>query len=161
MPDKPTMLLMTVENTGSQYFHEGLKNNYNVILDHFHQETIKKIKDQKWDYIATTYRDPLLVGASWANRDKISGKRWENLWFAVWGLYSFVLDIAGVKVFHLDGKRTQHGVTFSGEVVGSTPDTYSMYKALKENNMDSYYERCPIIYIEYANYCSRKIRHYA
>lgn len=158
MSDKPKMLLMTVYHTGSQYFYEGLAKDYDVSLHHCQMNKLGQIKDMQYDYIATTYRDPLLVGASWANRNKFNGRKQENDWFAMWGIYSYILAIAGVMVFCLAGSKTQHGVTFGDKIIGHINDVYLLHNALKEGDMDSYYKYCPREYIEYANYCSQAAR---
>lgn len=105
---------------------------------------------EKWDEIATTYRDPYRVAASWANRDRfrINDAQIERTWYRQWECWDKVKSMAKV-----------YPVSELGHRLNTHEDKYGVHKALDEGDMDHFYKHVPtellILPVEYCNELSQ------
>lgn len=101
--------------------------------------------DLDYPEIVTTYRDPYLVGASWANR--YSWREVERDWRRQWQAYRDVLKVA--RVARVD--------EFTGPPIKFAPDK-GAHKAYSLGDMDRYHELVPKELIELALEMSESVR---
>lgn len=135
MPPSNKPVLMTIWHTGTNYLMQKL----DVDQMHCSPENIEKAKDRE---IITTYRDPLEVAASWANRygkEKPIGeqKELEKEWFKQWDCWHQILDRA--KVYNV--------AQFEGRKVKSFTDR-GAHKALKQRDLETYFTFVPRRWID-------------
>jgi len=95
----------------------------------------------KYDSIATTYRDPLRVAASWGNRDRfINHEHYlKRTWYRQWECWHQIKEIA-----------TVYPVGVLGERINIFEDKKGLHKALDEDDMEHFYKHVPIKAIEFA-----------
>lgn len=126
------MYLCTVPSTGTRYFRRQLPCEG---LAHCTESSINCAKQFK--EVATTYRDPFRVAASWVNYG-YNFKYWNDLWYW-WGE---LIKLPHVKIF--DVRLTQqHGHEFDGMPRGVHVDTFKVHDALDRGDFDYFYKYVP------------------
>jgi hypothetical protein len=148
---RDSLYFVTIPHTGTRYFLDVLKSAFDLMFDHCESFVFAPGRS-----IATTYRDPYLVAASWANRDELQGKRNKEKWYMAWGVYKYLLTLDPM-IFRIGEAKIQHGIVFGDVVVHSAPDKYNLHKSLNENNLEHYHKYVPNQYIEYAQFCCEGI----
>jgi hypothetical protein len=93
----------------------------------------------KWEEIATTYRDPYRIAASWANRDRfrITDAQIERTWFRQWDCWD---KVRGMSTIYPVGELTERLNTFE--------DKYKLHQALNNNDMEHFYKHVPAELLE-------------
>jgi len=148
--------LATVKHTGTTYFRKGLQKNHLVKTWHCSPKQVRDIIADDFAWIATTYRDPMHVAASWLNRGELltGQNKHDGDWFRGWEGYRDLLDYAEtnhkVKLFNYSNGIKQNGIIFGDSPENAHPDTLGLHKALREGDLDYYYSRIPRYYTEYA-----------
>lgn len=139
------ILLSTVWHTGSEYVRKELRaEGHNVTFQHCEAHLHQLLKRKKdFDRIITTFRDPMQVGASWANRyDLFSDHKVIACWYELWTTWAWL-----VKEHHAEVRRAS---LFSGPKVNSSEDVHQLYSALRDGDMDYYHEFVPHDMIDWA-----------
>ena len=139
------ILLSTVWHTGSEYVRKELQDQgHNVIFQHCEAHLHYVLKHQTdFDQMVTTFRDPLLTGASWGNRyDLFEEYRIISYWYELWSTWSwFIRDYQ---------PQVRRASLFAGPKINSEPDENDLHAALKAGDMDHYYEYVPRDFIDWA-----------
>jgi len=131
------ILLTTVKHSGTHSLLEVLGKD-NVELRHCCPGIFEDI--EQWDSIATTYRDPYRIAASWANRgffkpDYPLGRTW----YVQWENWHKVKPLA-----------TVYPVDEIGHRLNSSEDVLRVHQALDDGDMNHFYRYVPKEAIEYA-----------
>jgi len=114
--------------------NEGRK----VTLHHCNKSAEKIAKGGKHE-IVTTFRDPYRIAASWFNRDRV--KTYPREWHTQWDHWSRIAPLARVVRVEMIPKK-----------LNTHEDTYQLHAALDRGDLDYFYERVPIAYIDYAKH---------
>jgi len=138
------VFLCTIWHTGTKYFKKGLEDRYRVAYSHFNKRVIEQIKS--YDKVFTTYRDPLRVAASWANRGHFTGKK--NLsvvsgnWIEQWECYGECLKLNPMVLDFTKG-REQYGIMFQEQPINSHSDSLGLHKAIDDEELTKLYQIIP------------------
>lgn len=152
---KETVLLTTVWHTGTKYFREGLRRHYHVNAQHIH----RGIKLDGYHKIYTTYRDPLRVAASWANRGhfhKANPELNHRKWVRQWSAYRELLEKEPVILDFSKGP-IQDSIDFGLSPINSFGDVNNMHKALDDGDTKELYKLIPKKHIDYAFECCKRL----
>ena len=148
-------LLLTVWHTGTKYFLKGLQDHYNrqgrATYSHLN-ETWKR-KADKADIVYITYRHPLKVAASWANRREFNGNGTKK-WMEQWDIYANLHQINPLILKIGDGRK-QHGITFPSRPINSFKDELKLHEALANGDMEYYWRKVPRFAVEHALDCAQ------
>jgi hypothetical protein len=149
------VLLLTVWHTGTKYFIKGLQDHYkkNGRAAYSHLNGAWASKVERADIVFTTYRDPLRVAASWANRLHFNNTG-TSKWMEQWSIYSQVQKTEP-KILCVDNGIEQHGITFPKRAINAHPDALNLHEALNNGDMDYFYRRVPKFAVEHAIQCSQ------
>lgn len=147
-------VLTTVWHTGTQYVMQHHERD--AVLAHC-GEPFEELFDNlegTADFV-TTYRDPLRVGASWANRyrrlqvsQEDFEKEYEIHWLRQWGCYARVLMFRP-KIYRV--------ADFTEKPVKSKADRLALHRALDRGDLERYHEYIPKHWIDFANECSEAV----
>lgn len=150
------VLLITVPKTCTQYFKEGLEIHYNpsghAAMTHLSYDWESIVDDPFHDKIFTTYRDPHLVAASWANADWLDFQEWERVWNRFKALEKYKPTV--LRIDRGQGK-SQFGVKFPNCDVNQCDDVLGVFDLLKKGDMERFYQVIPKHLIDYAEDCAR------
>lgn len=145
--------LTTVWHSGTKYFKVGLEKHYRVSYSHLNRSVISQLP--RYEKIYVTYRDPLRVAASWANRghfsktdNSINYKKWDEQWLNYEKALTFnpiVLDFTKGPI--------QDGIDFGLEPVNQHSDKNRMHHEIDNNNLDYLYSFIPKDHIDLAISC--------
>ncbi len=90
------------------------------------------------DWVITTWRDPLRVAASWANRGRWGREAWYRRWREQWGAYGKLLECKPT-IFDCTKGQYQHGETLGPVPLNQSADNLGLHKSLNDGNYDLYY----------------------
>lgn len=129
-------LLATIWQTGTQYMLRQFPGARQV---HCYAHMVEQLDDLPPGRIITTFRDPYLVAASWANR-----YHWpevEGTWREQWEVWAEIVEM-GAEVFHV--------ADFDGPVVKPTPHDRGAKRAYQRGDMAAYFRYVPESLVEFA-----------
>lgn len=146
------LLLTTVMHTGTTYFYEVLQREPDSAYAHCTWAVVKSLNNYEW--IATTWRDPYAVAASWVNRGQVDGK-WHLEWFRQWTCYRRIREWglanpSKFRLFDIAKGRFQHGHDFGDEPKNQYGDRFLLHDALKKGDLEYFFTRVPRAYLEHA-----------
>ena len=145
--------LTTVWHTGTKYFKAGLEKNYRVAYSHLNRAVINQLPN--YDKIYVTYRDPLRVAASWANRghfSKLNNSFNYMRWDEQWSHYKLALEFNPIVLDFTKG-RIQDGVDFGSKIINQHVDKNKLHQELDSGNLDYLYRFIPKKHIDHAIEC--------
>ena len=130
------ILLTTVKHSGTNSLKALIGGD--VELRHCSDDIWQDL--DKYDSIVTTYRDPLRVAASWANRGLFSehDHLMERTWRAQWRNWVRIYPLA--RVYPVD----EMGIRLNRH-----DDIKGLHKALDDGDIKTYYRQVPINEIDY------------
>lgn len=145
--------LTTVWHSGTKYFKAGLETKYRVSYSHLNKSVINQLSS--YDEIYVTYRNPLRVAASWANRghfskqdNSVNYKKWDEQW----GNYKEALKYNPVVLDFTKG-QIQSGIDFGSEPINQHKDKNKLHQELDKGNLDYLYTFIPKDHIDFAISC--------
>lgn len=139
-------VLVTVWHTGTQYVMQERPNVVQIHAGHPRLYDDEQVGDMPW---ITTYRDPHLVAAAWANRYTLD-EVWSD-WYQQWGSYRDDVLPRASEVLHV--------ADFDGPVVKPGNDITGAKKAYETGDMDTFYSVVPKFWVDYALEMSEGVRH--
>lgn len=140
------VLLSTIWHSGSEYMRKRLlEQGHNVTFQHCEGHVWKVLKGTDFDEIHTTLRDPYLVAASWANQYNIKDAAIDSYWYTLWMNWS--------RLVHHHDAIIHHVHEFDGSVVNSKGDPLGLKLALKEGDIEKYWQHIPKNWIGFAFKC--------
>lgn len=157
--ENPKILLSTVWHSGSEYCREMLhEDGWEVIFEHcqprlFENREIPKLRAKYPEMpIATTFRHPYKVGASWANRYDMSDPTYQWHWYCLWAGWWRLINHENVTIYPVE--------KFEGEIVNSKGDPKHAHAYFINNELRKYYELIPQELLDFAqkivkNYLTR------
>lgn len=145
--------LCTVWHTGTKYFKAGLEKEYRVAYSHFNDSVLRQIPS--YETVYTTYRDPMRVAASWANRGHFT-KQDNSLnygkWFNQWEYYKEALKLNPIVLDFTKGPM-QEGIDFGTIPINQHADKNKLHQELNKGNIDYLYSYIPKELIDHAIEC--------
>lgn len=148
------ILLGTVMHSGTTYFHVKLKEEHRKLTKALHctWSLVNRLDDYEW--VATTWRDPWRVAASWANRGHLS-PRWDLEWCTQWSAYRALREWGEknpdkFKLFDFKKGPLQHGYDFGEEPKNVGGDHFLLHDALDRHDLEFFFNVVPRTYIEHA-----------
>lgn len=142
--------LTTIYHTGTQYFKATLDRHYRVSTSHLNESVINQLPD--YSLIFTTYRYPLHVAASWANRDRFKNNQFDR-WEEQYTQYAKLKEFKPIVLDFENGQK-QYGLDFGSIPINQHQDKYGLHKAINEGNTEELFNHIPPELIEYAVECS-------
>ena len=133
------ILLTTIRQSGTNYMMNEIGRD-KCVQRHCSQDVVASLG--QYDKVITTYRSPLYVARSWAQR-----YNWPEVaqtWRDQWKAWRDIVD-RGASVARVED--------FRGPKVKVTPQGgiyHAMTKALNAGDFDAYYEHVPRELIDYA-----------
>ncbi len=134
------ILLTTVPHTGTQYMRR-LLSECEMKQTHCDPETVLEAQSGEFEVI-TTYRSPVRVAASWANRDKFINDQERPDWFRHWSCWAEILELKPL-IYNVSD--------FTGPVANGQIDKYGLHKAIDDKDWDYFYSVVPRRFVTYAN----------
>ena len=108
----PDVLLSTVHHTGTHTLNKALTQvSGSVNWTHCGRQAVKLAKSGKFDYIATTLRDPYDVALSWLKKRPAIK---ESLWREQWECWGEIAVLPDTRIFIMPGQMEQHGIKIEG-----------------------------------------------
>lgn len=143
MVKKMKVLLSTVWHTGSESMRAILSEaDHNVTFCHCDGEGLNKARDQQWDRIVTTYRDPAYTLASWANRYDMFDPYYQYWWRACWAGWSSLIRMDDkVEIFHTDNLSIR---------LNEAPDPKGLKGMADRADWEQFEHHCPIRLLDFA-----------
>lgn len=145
--------LTTVWHSGTKYFKAGLEREYRVAYSHLNESVIRQLPH--YDKIYVTYRDPIRVAASWANRghfskhdNSLNYEKWANQW----SRYKEALEFNPIVLDFTKGP-IQDGIDFGIEPINQHADKNKLHQELDKGNLEYLYGYIPKEYIDHAIEC--------
>lgn len=137
------ILIRTIEGAGSHSLQKHLDGGR---IDHF---AGSDIDPDDYDEVHTTYRNPLEVGVTWANRQmkSLNCDHVRNWWFNSWR--EWVEQMPGMVL---------HDVKDLPDKEHRGEDKLNLYGALARGDMVYYYHFIPKHFIDFAQMCVRVVR---
>ena len=133
------LFVSTIWHTGSHSVVEMLKEEdpgRRVVLHHCNK-TAEAIARGGEHEVITTFRDPYRIAASWINRDRL--KTYPREWHTQWDHWSRIAPLA--KIYRTDSLTKK---------LNTHKDTYQLHAALDRGDLETFHQRVPIAYIDYA-----------
>ena len=153
-PNKPVYLI-TVPHTGTHSARMMLDSMAiwyrQTHFQQIHEIAIDRILDE--NNVITTYRDPFLCAASWANWDKISRRQAVRRFKGNWTRWGLMVPHA-VKVIAMDEMNFHANKNHRGDVTGAIA-------AYMNNDWDRYFEIVPKELANHAAEIAHKAGYYA